>query len=257
MPADRRWFPFGTGTGAPVRLLCLPHAGAGAGLYRAWSRSLPEWVAGCPVQPPGREKRRAEPPVTSAVELGRQLAAEIIDLVRPPYAVFGHSTGALAAFEVSREIRRLGGPLPVHLFVAGRRAPAIAPIRTRLAGLSTDELASKLREMGGTPEDVLADPGLLELLRPLLVADFEVSEAYEYRPEPRLAIPITAFASTRDHFADPEQVGGWRHETSARFQRLVLDGGHFAIFEESSTVLGRIAEDLAPWSPRVVPASVC
>jgi len=76
------------------------------------------------VQPPGREKRRAEPPVTSAPEMGRQLAPEIIDLVRPPYALFGHSAGALSAFEVSREIRRLGGALPVHLFVAGRRAPA-------------------------------------------------------------------------------------------------------------------------------------
>lgn len=244
-PAGSPWFPFGTGADAPVRLLCLPHAGAGAGAYRAWGRSLPESVAVCPVQPPGREKRRAEPPVTSAPEMGRRLAPEIIDLVRPPYALFGHSAGALSAFEVSREIRRLGGALPVHLFVAGRRAPADPPIRTRLAGLPTDELATVLRKMGGTPEDVLADLGMLELLQPLLVADFQVSEVYEYLPEPRLPIPITAFASTRDHFADAEQVDGWRHETSARFQRLVLDGGHFAIFENSSTVLGRIAEDLA------------
>lgn len=242
------WFPFGTGADAPVRLLCLPHAGAGAGAYRAWSRLLPESVAACPVQPPGREKRRAEPPVTSASEMGRLLAPEIIDLVRAPYALFGHSAGALSAFELTREIRRLGGPLPVHLFVAGRRAPADPPIRTRLAGLPTDELATVLRTMGGTPEEVLADPRMLELLQPLLVADFQVSEVYEYRPEPRLAMPITAFASTRDHFADPEQVDGWRHETSARFQQLVLDGGHFAIFEKSSTVLRHIAEDLAPWS---------
>src|SRR5690242_5337568 len=118
VPAGSPWFPFGTGADAPVRLLCLPHAGAGAGSYRAWSRRLPEWIAACPVQPPGRQKRRAEPPVTSASELRRRLAPEIIELVRPPYALFGHSTGALSAFEVSREIRRLGGALPVHLFVA-------------------------------------------------------------------------------------------------------------------------------------------
>ena len=248
VPAGSPWFPFGTGAGAPIRLLCLPHAGAGAGAYRAWSRRLPESVAGCPVQPPGRQHRRAEPPITSAAEMARRLAPEIIELVRPPYALFGHSTGALSAFEVSREIRRLGGALPVQLFVAGRRAPAIPPIRTRLAGLSTEELATVLRRMGGTPEEVLADPQLLELLQPLLVADFQVSEVYDYRPEPRLPMPITAFASTRDHFADAEQVDGWRHETSARFRRLVLDGGHFAIFEESSTVLRQVAADLAPWS---------
>jgi medium-chain acyl-[acyl-carrier-protein] hydrolase len=129
--ADARspWFPFGTGDGAPVRLLCLPHAGAGAGVYRAWSRGLPAWITTCPVQPPGREKRRSETPMTSAQELARQLAPVIIKTVRPPYAIFGHSTGALCAFEVSREIRRLDGPLPVHLFVAGRRAPGIPMVR--------------------------------------------------------------------------------------------------------------------------------
>jgi medium-chain acyl-[acyl-carrier-protein] hydrolase len=248
MPSGSPWFPFGTRPDASIRLLCLPHAGAGAGVYRAWSAGLPGWVAACPVQPPGREKRRAEPPVTSAREIARQLAPEIIDRVRQPYALFGHSTGALLAFEVGREVRRLGGALPVHLFVAGRRAPANPMIRTPLAGLPADQLATALRTMGGTPEDVLADPQLLELLQPLLVADFQVNEVYEYRPEPVLALPITAFASTRDHFADPEQVDGWRRETSARFQRLVLDGGHFAIFDHAPAVLGRIADDLAPWS---------
>jgi surfactin synthase thioesterase subunit len=169
-------------------------------------------------------------------------------MVRPPYALFGHSAGALCAFEVSREIRRLDGPMPVHLFVAGRRAPSIPPVRTELAGLSANELAGVLRRLGGTPEDVLANPLMLELLQPLLVADFQVNEVYSYRAEPRLPIPITAFASTRDHFADPGQVSSWRQETSARYIQLVLEGSHFAIFENASVVLGRIAADLEPWS---------
>ena len=239
------WFPFGTGEDASVRLLCLPHAGAGAGVYRTWGRGLPATIAACPVQPPGRETRRSEQPLTSAVEIARQLAPEVLRTVRPPYAVFGHSTGAVCAFEVVREIRRLNGELPVHLFVAGRRAPSIPMFRTELAGLAADELATVLRRLGGTPEEILAEPVMLELIQPLLVADFHVNEMYDYRAEPPLPIPVTAFAGTRDHFADPDQVAGWQKETSGRYAQLVLDGDHFAIFESSPVVLGRIAADLA------------
>ena len=240
------WFPFGTGEGASVRLLCLPHAGAGAAVYRAWARGLPATIAACPVEPPGRGTRGSEQPLTSAVEIARQLAPEVLATVRPPYAIFGHSTGALCAFEVVREIRRLGGPMPVHLYVAGRRPPSMPMIRTELAGLPADELAVVLRRLGGTPEELLADPFLLELIQPLLVADFHVNEMYGYRAEPPLPVPITAFASTDDHFAGPGQVAGWQRETSGRYAQLVFNGGHFAIFDNSSTVLGRIAADLEP-----------
>lgn len=240
------WFPFGTGDDAPVRLFCLPHAGAGASVYRAWGRGLPASITACPVQPPGREKRRSELPMTSVEEIARRLAPELITVAGPPYALFGHSMGALCAFEVSREIRRLNGPLPVHLFVAGRRAPSVPMVRTELAGLPADELAAVLRRLGGTPEHVLESPAMLELLQPLLAADFQVNEVYDYRAEPRLPIPITAFASTRDHVAHPDQVADWRGETAARYTQLVLEGSHFAIFDHAVAVLSQIAADLEP-----------
>lgn len=241
------WFPFGTAEDAPVRLLCLPHAGAGAALYRTWGRGLPATVAACPVQPPGRGARSAEQPLTSAREVARQLAPEVLRTVRPPYAIFGHSAGALCAFEVVREIRRLGGRLPVHLFVSGRRPPSMPVRRTELVGLSLDELVVVLRRLGGTPEEVLAEPVLLELIQPLLVADFHVNQAYRYRAEPRLPIPITTFASTRDPFAEPAEVAGWQEETSERYAQFVLDGDHFAIFEHAAAAFAGIAVDLEAW----------
>jgi medium-chain acyl-[acyl-carrier-protein] hydrolase len=186
--------------------------------------------------------------MTSAQEIARQLAPEIITMVRPPYAIFGYSTGALCAFEASREIRRLNGPLPVHLFVAGRRAPSIPMVPTELAGLPVDELAGLLRRLGGTPGYVLENPEMLGLLQPLLAADFQVNEVYNYSAEPRLPIPITAFASTRDDFSRPDEVAGWRDETGAGYTQLVLEGGHFAIFDHARAVLGQIAVDLEPWS---------
>jgi len=185
--------------------------------------------------------------MTSVQDIARQLAPEIIAVMTSPYAVFGHSTGALCAFEVIREVRRLNGPLPVHLFVAGRRAPSIPMAKTELAGLSVEELTDEMRRLGGTPEEVLANPALLALIQPLLAADFEVNELYDYHAEPRLPIPVTAFAGTRDHFAHPDDVAGWQDETGGVYTQLVLEGGHFAIFEYADAVLGQIAADLEPW----------
>lgn len=243
--ASSPWLPFGAQSAAQIRLICLPHAGAGASVYRAWAATLPAEIAACPVQPPGRERRRAEPLLHSATDVVRQLAPDIISMICSPYAIFGHSTGALCAFELTREIRRLGGPLPRHLFVAGRRAPQLPMTRTELAGLPITELAAVLRRLGGTPEDVLLDPGILTLIQPLLAADFAVNEAYDYYAEPRLEVPITAFAGRSDPGARPDDMAGWQDQTSARWGMVVLDGGHFAIFDHAAAVHQQIAHDLA------------
>jgi medium-chain acyl-[acyl-carrier-protein] hydrolase len=241
------WLPFGTAPGAAIRLLCLPHAGGGATIYRAWGSGFPATVGVCPVQPPGREKRRREPPLASAEEVASLLAAEVMKAVRPPYAIFGHSTGALCAFELARQIRRLGGPGPVHLFVSGRRAPQLPMQRTQLSGLTVDELAAVLRRLGGTPEAVLAQRDVLQLLQPLLVADFAVNEAYTYRPEPPLAVPITAFAATQDRAGDPGQMASWKEQTRTSFAVHTLSGGHFAVFDHAEEVASRIAAELSRW----------
>jgi medium-chain acyl-[acyl-carrier-protein] hydrolase len=241
------WLPFGAAPGAAIRLLCLPHAGAGATVYRTWGSGFPASVGICPVQPPGREKRRREPPLSSAEEVVSLLADEVIEAVRLPYAIFGHSTGALCAFELARQIRRLGAPGPVHLFVSGRRAPQLPMERTQLSGLSVDELAAVLRRLGGTPEMVLAQRDVLQLIQPLLVADFAVNEAYTYRPEQPLAVPITAFAATQDRGGDPGQMASWKEQTSAPFAVHTLSGGHFAVFDHAQEVASRIAADLERW----------
>lgn len=238
------WLPFGAAPDAAVRLLCLPHAGAGATVYRAWGAGLPAEVGLCPVQPPGREKRRGERLLTTVEEIVGPLATDVLASVRVPYAVFGHSTGALCAFELIRRIRRLGGPPPSHLFVSGRRAPQMPMTRTRLTGLSPGELATVLRRLGGTPEAVLSDHGMLAMIAPLLAADFSVNEDYAYRPEPRLAVPITAFAATQDAGGDVTQMAAWKDQTSASFGLRTLAGGHFAVFDRAAQVCEQIADEL-------------
>ncbi|MFI6207968.1 thioesterase II family protein [Streptomyces sp. NPDC051041] len=238
------WLPFGAAEQADVRLLCLPHSGAGASAYRAWGDGLPDWIGLCPVQPPGRETRRQETPLSEVGPLVSALAEDVAAVVEGPYAVMGHSTGAISAFELCRQLRRIGAPDPAHLFVAGRRAPQVAERSSGLADLTTEQLADVLRQHGGTPDWVLNDPGMLRMLHPLLCADFAVSEAYRYTPEPPLSIPITAFAATDDPRATVAHLAAWHEQTTEQFTLHWLQGDHFAIFTHAARVHGVIAEAL-------------
>lgn len=243
-PARNPWFPFGAAPDARIRLLCLPHAGAGAAAYRAWGAGLPAGIAACPVQPPGREMRHREAPLTSAHELASLLAPEVIACVTPPYALFGHSTGALAAFQLARQIRKLGGLAAVHLFVSGRPAPQIPLKRTALQTVPVTELAKVLRKLGGTPEVVLRDEAMLRLIHPVLVADFAVNEEYVYQPEVPLAVPVTVFAATGDPGTSSAQAAAWADQTSAAFQLRLVKGGHFAVFERAAEIQRDMADAL-------------
>ncbi|MFD7668590.1 thioesterase II family protein [Streptomyces sp. NPDC059788] len=238
------WLPFGAAEEAAVRLLCLPHSGAGASAYRAWGADLPDWIGLCPVQPPGRETRRHETPLSDVRPLVAALAEAVATSVEGPYAVLGHSTGAICAFELCRELRRIGAPRPVHLFVAGRRAPHIGERASRLDELTVEQLADVLRHHGGTPDWVLDDPAMLRMLHPLLCADFAVSEAYRYTPEAPLDIPVTAFAATDDPRATVAQLDAWQEQTTEEFTLHRLIGDHFAIFAHAARVHDAIAETL-------------
>ncbi|MBF9132815.1 thioesterase [Plantactinospora sp. S1510] len=244
--------PFGTGTRPPgaVRLVCLPHAGAGASVYRAWSQGLASTVVPVLAQPPGREGRSWDEPYRDAEALTADLVEALAPVFDEPFAVFGHSMGALLAFELVREIRRRGWPAPEHLFVAGRHAPHLAATSAPLYDVSDEELVAEMRGLGGTPEAVLNDPDLLATILPLLRADLSVNETYRYAPEPPLDVPVTAFAATADRRAGREGVAAWRAQTSCAFTLHVLPGDHFAVVRQAAFVHSRIVDGLAA---RLVP----
>jgi medium-chain acyl-[acyl-carrier-protein] hydrolase len=243
---NNSWLPAHSNLHARLRVFCFPHAGAGASTYRMWSASLAK--AGldvCPVQLPGRENRMGEPAFHTVRPLVEALVDGVTDQLDRPFVLFGHSMGALVAFEFTRALRALGGPLPIHLFVSGRIAPQLADPRTKLFELPDTELGAQLVELGGIPAAVRADLALMAFQLPLLRADLALNETYTYVPEAPLAVPITAFGGERDPKVTEAEVRAWAVQTSDRFTARMLAGGHFFVQESVESLLRFLVVDLS------------
>lgn len=227
---------------ARLRLLCLPHAGGGAAAYHDWSAALPGDVEVCAVRPPGRESRLGERPIAELAPLLDALAGAVRPLLDRPVALFGHSLGALVAFELARQLQREGAP-PRHLFVSGRQPPNVRTASPPIHHLPDAAFLAELYRLNGVPAGV--SPELLEMMLPALRADFAVDEGYVYRDEAPLRCPLTAFGGTDDALVAEEQVAAWRPHTRGRFAARMFPGDHFFPRSARDALLAAVAAGLA------------
>jgi medium-chain acyl-[acyl-carrier-protein] hydrolase len=212
---------------ARLRLFCFPYAGTGASIFRTWSDGLPADVEVCPVQFPGRGTRLMETPFTQLSPLVQGLAQALVPLLDKPFAFFGHSLGALVGFELARQLRRQSGVQPVRLFVSADRAPQI-PHRDRpIHALPEGEFLEELRRLNGIPGKVLEEVELMQMMLPVLRADFAVYETYVYSTEPPLNCPISTFGGLQDHRVSRGDLEAWRDQTSDTFSLRMFPGDHF------------------------------
>ncbi len=240
------FFP-GPNPRAALRLFCFPYAGGGATVFRRWPASLPDSVEVCAVRLPGREGRLREPAVDRLAPLLDMLASALLPALDRPFAFFGHSMGALTAFELARRLRRDGWPGPRHLFVSGRIAPHLRRAQCWHT-LPDPQLLAELRRLGGTPRQVLEHPELMRMLLPMLRADFAVLETYVHHPEAPLDCPISAFGGLEDEVAKREQIEEWAAHTRAEFRLRMLPGNHFFLHSAEARLLQMLADDLASLS---------
>lgn len=229
---------------ARARLFCLPYAGGGASTYRPWARLVPPTIELVAVQLPGREDRRRDDALRRMPELVAAAVTALDDRFDRPFALFGHSMGALIAFELARELRRSGRREPVHLFASGHGAPQLPSRSARAYDAPDEAFAERLRELEGTPEEVLAHPELRALLLPLIRADFELCDTYTYTREPPLDVPISAFGGVADEVVSREQLAAWEEQTIAGFALRMLPGGHFFLRDQDDVILRTVAADL-------------
>ncbi|QFG24785.1 thioesterase II family protein [Actinomadura sp. WMMB 499] len=227
-----------------LRLFCLPHAGGGAGAYRAWTRYLPPDVEVVAIRLPGRETAFRETPLTSVDDVVRAVVRQAAPLLDRPHAWFGHSMGAILAFEACRALRRLGLGEPARLLVSGRDAPHLPYRRPPVHAAPLPDLLARLHDLGGTPRDLLDDPSALSPLLPSLRADFAVVEGYRHRPGPPLDCPISVFAGTGDLDTTRDGLAAWRSHSGAGCVVRMFDGGHFYLHDDAEGVVPGIGRDL-------------
>jgi medium-chain acyl-[acyl-carrier-protein] hydrolase len=199
------------------------------------------------VQLPGREQRLREPPCDRLSALVPQVAAAIGQL-RSPYAFFGHSMGALIAFEVTRYLRAEACAGPVHLFASARTAPHHPESLPDWRDFSDAELLKELnRRWGdGIPSAILQEPEMLQLLLPGLKADLAVVESYRHVEGKRLDCPISVFGGESDSSVDRNDLQAWKELTTGAFRLRTVPGNHFFIRSQHQQVLQAILEDVFP-----------
>ena len=228
-----------------ARLFCFPYAGGSAAVFREWPAGLAPDIEVFPALLPRRGARMAEPPLTRISSIVEGLAAGIRPHLDRPFALFGHSMGALIAFELARRLRAEAGVEPAHLFVAGCRAPHLPDTDPAFRDRTDDEFIEHLRGLNGTPAEVLEHPQLMALMLPLLRADFEAVETYRYEAGPPLGCRVSAYGGLYDSAVKRESLEAWREQTGGEFVLRMFDGDHFFINRAAPQVLRMLDRELA------------
>jgi surfactin synthase thioesterase subunit len=246
--SQMRYYVLAPRPDAAVRLVCFPHAGGTAASYAGWARAL-EPDAAIEVigaELPGRDRRSGDAPCT---DLDR-IVGGFLDLLAPlldrPLALFGHSLGAIAAFEIARRLRHLAADAPAHLFVSGACAPQLARSSDPLTAIDDDAafLEAVSVKYGGVPRIVLEQAELRTSAVSSLRADLVLTDTYVYRPAPPLACPIAAYAGAGDPIVSADQLEGWREQTTSAFSSRRFDGHHFYLNRAREALLADITRRL-------------
>jgi surfactin synthase thioesterase subunit len=225
---------------ASLRLFCFPYAGGGALIFRSWPEYLPAHVEVCGVQPPGRGNRMQE----SLYTLVEAISKEILPYLDKPFAFFGHSMGAKISFELARILQKERGVGPAHLFVSGCRAPQVPYTDPPTYNLPPQEFIEELRSLNGTPREILENPELMNLMTPVLRADFELVQTYAFLPGPLLNCPLTVLGGLLDKEVTREHLDAWQQQTTAFMRLRMLPGDHFFLHSAQSLLLRILTQEL-------------
>jgi medium-chain acyl-[acyl-carrier-protein] hydrolase len=252
-PDEERWFRRSKMAAAPMRLFALPYAGASARMFRDWHQWFAPEVEVVAVELPGRGLHRRRPAVDRMDTMIERLLTALDPLLDVPFALFGHSMGALITFELCRALMKSGRRTPLHLFVSGMRAPHLVHHLLRpenqVHNLPDLELIDAMRAFVGTPAGFFEDRGLRDLFLPILRADLRLSETYLHAVSSPLQHPITIFGGLEDRTAPTECLHEWRLHTRGICTVRLLEGDHFFIHQQQHIMAASILKSLGKAPP--------
>jgi medium-chain acyl-[acyl-carrier-protein] hydrolase len=225
---------------ATARLFIFPYAGGAPSSFNKWIANFPKDIEVSIAHYPGRGSRFNEPPIKELSVLVEEIANAIRSELDKPFFFFGHSLGAVLAFELARRINLQ----PQILFVSACGAPHIPNPNRPIHSLADSEFIKSLQELNGLPAEVANNAELMELLLPALRADFEAIESYRYASnEQRMDCPIIAFGGLDDSHVDRSRLESWGHHTNGSFKSQYFSGDHFFInTARQSVITSMIAE---------------
>jgi surfactin synthase thioesterase subunit len=239
-----RWIRrFHAGAQGAVQLVCLPHAGGSASYFFPLSQLLSPDIEVLAVQYPGRQDRRDEPFIDTIPDLADEVTEVLEGWIDRPFALFGHSMGAVLGYEVARRLDGRGGPDPLCLFASGRRAPS--RYRSGTVHLSDDAgVVAELRRVGGTDHRFLGDRELLAAILPATRNDYKAVETYKWAPGPRLACPISVLVGDSDPQTTVDEAAAWAEHSTGAFDIRVFSGGHFYLDAHRTEIAAEISRSL-------------
>jgi len=227
-------------TNASVRLVCFHFAGGSAQSFFPWRALCDGACELIAAELPGRNRRYHEPFCSSILEAAENFAQTFSRLPSKPTVFYGHSLGALLAYETTRALSQLGQMMPQRLIVSSRAAPVKLPSSIGLPVLSDDALLNYLRDLQGTKAEVLENKALMDMMLPIIRSDLQLIYNYQHQLSPFLEIPVDAIGAIDDVHCPLEWLLGWRNVTRDKFSLHMIPGGHFAPLDSPNWVLDTV-----------------
>jgi surfactin synthase thioesterase subunit len=228
-----------------VKLLCFPFAGGSKYSYNLYARATPRSVQIIPVEYPGRGARFKETLMTDIKQIVEDCFQRIKEYTSERYAIYGHSMGSVVAYLLTKKIIEHELPPPVHLFVSGRGGPSFVDAMPARSLLAKDKFIEALKVLGGSPEEVLNDDGLMNFFEPIFRADFRALETYQYEDTEPLNIPITLMSGTEEYLTK-DHINAWQRETTFPIDFKLFPGNHFFIFNHAAEIMKIITQRTIP-----------
>ncbi|MER9883581.1 alpha/beta fold hydrolase [Mesorhizobium sp. M0118] len=227
------------------RIICFPHGGGSVQSFRNWSDYLPEDVELICLDLPGRGKRSAEGPIRSMDVLVPMVIEALSGYSDRPFIFFGHSMGALVAYEIARSLEKARRPSPFHVVVSAHPPADVPADEPAMYRYPDEKLTDVIRTLGMVPDQALANEELLhDFILPPLRADFELAETYDRSLATPLTAAITAIGGVQDEIINADELDGWRRLTTSRFARIMLDGDHFYTHSMSAEVVSTLLREV-------------
>jgi len=224
-----------------LNVFCLPFAGASKYSYQKFAQVAPRKLNIIPYELPGRGARYKEALLTNMENMVDDFLSNMLSRLNTPYVIYGHSMGALLGYMITKKLADNNLKLPKHLFLSGRGGPSVSGNYPHRSSLPKKEFIKNLQELGGSPDKVLEDNGLMEIFEPILRADFKSIESYQYATAGPLEVSITCLIGTEEATTYEEALA-WRKETSLSFCIKEFPGKHFFIFDHAKEIVNIIQQ---------------